>query len=237
MDKWGDETTVVNASYGSGSNTVEVVITKPLPLLFATLFLDTAPNASVRAVAGTGSSCEAMGACFVSLETEAADAIYFGNEIDVDLTGCGIKVNSSNDGALDFEPIGDTTVINADISIVGSFDKIGNAEVTISDGNEDLITTGDKVAADPLAYLTPPVFTNWLLWARVWAEPRLASARPSRVSRPSRAWDLRLEPSRPPRSGVTRRNAFPSACSSTIRRSRSTRRGPGHHHHQEQHSP
>ena len=79
------------------STSIEVIITRPMPVLFSTLFLDTSFVATVRAVANATPSLQA--GCFVSLDPAGRDAIGF-QSAQAQLTGCGITVNSNDARAL-----------------------------------------------------------------------------------------------------------------------------------------
>ena len=152
----------INIPPTSGPNagnaeSIEVIITRPLPLLFSTLILDQPFFAKVRAVANAV-AVQDEAACFVSLNETSRAAIDFG-QTQTQLTGCGIKVNSNfgggvggNQGALEVRGSSTVTVTDAQVSVVG-----GIAEV----GTGDFVTTEEKITgstktSDPFGDIDVP---------------------------------------------------------------------------------
>ena len=139
------------------ADSIEVIITRPMPIYFLSLFIDQSFVATARAVANAV-AVQDEAACFVSLNETSRAAIDFGST-QTQLTGCGIKVNSNfgqgvdgNQGALEVGGSSSVTVIDAQVSVVG-----GIAEV----GTGDFVTTEEKVTgstktSDPFADIDVP---------------------------------------------------------------------------------
>ena len=86
--------------------------------------------------------------CIYALDPSATDAFLANGGATVNVN-CGIVVDSSDSKALETKGT-PTNLIASNISIVGNYNA--NAGSTIS----PTPTTGAKVVADPLAYLTSP---------------------------------------------------------------------------------
>ena len=131
------------------STSIEVIITRPMPILFATLFLDTEFIATVRAVANAIPSLEP--ACFVSLDPSGRDAVGF-QSAQTQLTGCGIKVNSNDPRALTIGGNSSVTVTDANVSVTGGINQGGSADFVTSRPPD----TGTPRAPDPFIDLDIP---------------------------------------------------------------------------------
>ena len=158
----------LNGPNAGNANSVEVIISQQLPLFFSGIFLSQGPTFQARAVANAlQGQQEAF--CFVSLDPAIDGAVSFagtgGNSTQAQLTGCGIKVNSTSQRALEVR--GDATLVvsqtPAPISIAGDSRLQGNATI---DTQGIPIQTGAPPAQDPLAGLQVPTqpagcnFTN-----------------------------------------------------------------------------
>lgn len=151
----------VNIPPESGPNagnatSVEVIITRPVPRLFSKLFLDVDFNANARAVASAVAAGEEP-VCFVSLNPDDKNAIRF-QSAQVQLTGCGIKVNSDDPSALNVAGNSDVTIKQSTVSVTGGFNQSGNSDLTITDENGDPSApfVGTPVVPDPFADLDVP---------------------------------------------------------------------------------
>ena len=154
---------VVNNPPKNGPNvgnafSVEVIISQELPLFFSGIFLSQGPEIQARAVANAVQVQE-QAFCFVSLDPAAANAVTFSGvgagSTQAQLTGCGIKVNSTDPSALFVR--GNATLVVSQIpepiSIVGNLTTQGNPTVN-TQGIP--IETGAPPAPDPFEDLEVP---------------------------------------------------------------------------------
>jgi Flp pilus assembly protein TadG len=88
----------LTGAFEGDTQAVEVTVTKPINLLFASLFLGETVTANARAVARLQKSSEA---CILALNTTASAAINVSGNVDVTLNGCSIAANSNSSEAID----------------------------------------------------------------------------------------------------------------------------------------
>jgi Tfp pilus assembly protein PilX len=152
-DATDDITVTINhpptKGFSKNSSSVEAVIVKQRPTLFASFFLGDDVNVTARSVA----SLKVLKApCILALAEHEEKALFFSGTADVNLQNCGINVNSDDeDGAMTAQGASVVGAVYADI--VGGLTQSNNAELDISD-----ITTGAKAFDDPYAALNVPTF-------------------------------------------------------------------------------
>ncbi len=124
---------------GESGDFWEVVVEQPQPMWFAALFMDAAPTARARAVAGTASG---GAACIIGLATTGV-SVDVGNN-SVSNSGCGVYANS-------ILMMKNNSAINGSAYVSGSIDKQNPSQITI--GNE---VVGVAPTPDPYADVTSP---------------------------------------------------------------------------------
>lgn len=150
-DATADITVTVNhpPTKGTSQNnsSVEAIIVKKRPTLFASFFLGEDVDVTARSVA----SLKVIKApCILALAEHEQAALFFGGTADVHLQNCGINVNSDDDdGAMTAQ--GASVVGAAYADVVGGITQSNNAEFEI-----DTVTTGAKPKDDPYAALNVP---------------------------------------------------------------------------------
>ena len=125
----GDTITVnkppTSGSFTSNAYAVEVVLSRPVALLFSGVFLDNAISIDTRAVATLTSETEA---CVLALDTSASGTLTNQGNADISMTGCAIAVNSSNSSALSIT--GSSTLTTDCVYVVGDYSVGSNATLT-----------------------------------------------------------------------------------------------------------
>lgn len=145
----GGATLTVNAPPATGphagrSGVVEVVLTRPEPVAFASLFRS-ALTLSARAVASAGGS----DSCILSLDTAAAGAFSMTGSGALTLSGCGLAVDSASASAVQMTGSGSIT---ADfLQTPGDVRLTGSARLNVG-----RLDTGAAAVADPFADLAIP---------------------------------------------------------------------------------
>lgn len=123
------------------SQSVEVVVAEPAPMIFTTAFLSSAPQVRARAVA----KAVVADACVYALNPTAAGALTISGSSQVQL-GCGVVVNSTHDQAA-LDQNGSGCISATAITIAGGYDG-------------SCVTPDPEVYTpqygDPLGYLQPP---------------------------------------------------------------------------------
>ncbi len=147
------------------SASVEVIITRPMEMVFTEVFSfirgeEFTATATVRAVA-SAVGAEEEAACFVSLDPTAKDAIGF-QSAQVQLTGCGIKVNSNDPSALAVKGNSAVVINESKVSVTGDINQVGGSDLTITDENGDPADpiTGSTPSPDPFADVDVPSFSG-----------------------------------------------------------------------------
>lgn len=125
------------------SSAIEVVATQPAPLYFSSLFLNTTPPITTRAVA----KAVVSDACIWALHPSARGAFTVSGGAQVDL-GCGVVVNSSHEEAA-LEQTGSSCLTATAVTVHGGY-------------SGTCVTPEPEVFApdygDPLGYLEEPTF-------------------------------------------------------------------------------
>lgn len=137
---FGDSVTL---SLHNGGMAVRAVVSDTAQSFLSGIFLDTPPTLSASALARR----KRASICILSLETEAADAIYLQGASDITSPGCRIYANSTDPAALRLQ--GAATITSLSTCVVGGFS--GNPARTTPG-----VDTGCPPAADPLESLEPP---------------------------------------------------------------------------------
>jgi Flp pilus assembly protein TadG len=141
-----------SGAYTTDSSAIEVVISQPQPLFFSSLFLNTQPTASSRAVALEGSSSDG---CVMALDKgDVTDGLGDSGTGKLTLNGCTIYVNSSSSSALQMS--GSASINALAAYIVGNYSMSGTATFTTTKG----ITTGSTAALNPYASVSVPTFSG-----------------------------------------------------------------------------
>jgi len=122
---------------------VEVIVTEPAPVYFASLFLDAAPPITTRAVA----KAVVSDACIWSLHPSAEGAFNVSGTADVDLD-CGVVINSEHEQAALLQE-GSSCVAATSVSVHGGY--TGSCV-----SPEPEVFTPNY--GDPLSYLTAPAY-------------------------------------------------------------------------------
>jgi hypothetical protein len=142
----------LSGSYTSSSSAIEVLISQPQPLFFSSLFLNSQPTASSRAVALEGSSSDG---CVMALDKgDVTDGLGDSGTGKLTLNGCTIYVNSSSASALQMS--GSASINALAAYIVGNYTMSGTATFTTTNG----ITTGSTAAPNPYAGVSVPTFSG-----------------------------------------------------------------------------
>jgi hypothetical protein len=122
---------------------VEVIVTEPAPVYFASLFLDEAPAITTRAVA----KAVVSDACIWSLHPTAQAALSVSGSAQLDLD-CGVVVNSDHEQAA-VQQTGSACLHATSVSVHGGYSGF-------------CVTPEPEVFTpsygDPLDYLTPPTY-------------------------------------------------------------------------------
>lgn len=129
---------------GASGDFWEVVVEQPQPMWFAALFIDAAPTARARAVAGTASG---GAACIIGLATTGI-SVDVGNN-SVTNGGCSVYANS-------ILTMKNNSAINGAAFVAGSIDKQNPSQITIGNEVVGVAPTPDPYADAP----NPPPCTN-----------------------------------------------------------------------------
>ena len=125
---------------------VEVIINRPMPLFFSSVFLKDPVTIQVRAVATA--KIQGGGAfCFIALDSANNPGIGFKNS-QAQLTNCGIKSNSNDNRSLAVTGTSLVSVDKAEVSVVGNIFETGGANL---DTHGTPPETGSDPAGDPFA--------------------------------------------------------------------------------------
>jgi len=151
----------VNNPPTSGSNTgnsqaIEVVISEPQSMMFASLFMTSSPTISARAVAAPSSSSSGTGAanCIVALDRGLVTDVNDTGNSTLNMQQCNLQINSPSADALNMS--GSVTINAKTVSIVGNYETSGNATLNASGG----VVTGGSAMADPYANVSIPSYTG-----------------------------------------------------------------------------
>src|SRR5579885_342939 len=136
----------LNGSYTGASynhKAVEVIVTKPASLLFASLFLPSAPTVAARSVAVIAPG---GGDCMLATSRTASQAIAVIGNATVNIA-CGVADNSNASDALYLQGNG-TLITSSSVTVNGQFSATGRA-YTLSYGSSDI--GNGTVTTDPYA--------------------------------------------------------------------------------------
>ena len=111
-----------SGSYTSNDYAVEVVLSRPVALLFSGVFLDNAISVDTRAVATLTSKTEA---CVLALDTSSSGTLKNQGNANISMTGCAVAVNSSNSSAITITV--NSTLTTDCASVVGGYSVGSNA--------------------------------------------------------------------------------------------------------------
>lgn len=150
----GGVTVSVNTPPTSGSHTtsaqaVEVIVTRPFQRFFSVFFSRDAATIRARAVAVAGSTGEG---CVVALNVAASDTLEIGGNPVVNLAGCSVYANSTDQEALSMN--GKATLTAKSVELVGGYSTSGQAKIT------GPIHTGVPPIPDPYADVAVPTYSG-----------------------------------------------------------------------------
>lgn len=138
--------------YEDDDDAIEIEVRRYRPLLLSTMFL-AGENVEIvmRSVVRMGSR---SAYCVLALSESASGAISFQGGPTVDLEGCGINANSTEDDALS---MGGNSSLNADwAQVVGGIDLSGGATLTTDQDPEESAPNRTDPYADLPAPPRPP---------------------------------------------------------------------------------
>ena len=131
-------------NYTTNNYAAEAIVRQANPTYFMNLFNISSVTVAARSVVIAGNSSN----CIYVLNSSAQDAFLASGGSTINLN-CGIVDDSSHSKGLETTG-GSTHLIATNISVVGGYNASGGSTISPTP------TTGAKVVADPLAYLTAP---------------------------------------------------------------------------------
>jgi hypothetical protein len=131
-------------NYTTNNYAAEAIVRQANPTYFMNLFNISSVTVAARSVVMADNSAN----CIYVLDSSAQDAFFATGGATVNLN-CGIVDDSSNSKSLETSG-SNTHLIATNISIAGNYNANGNSTISPTP------STGAKVVADPLAYLTTP---------------------------------------------------------------------------------
>ena len=143
----------INNAPESGPNAgnnlaVEAILVKPRATMMSSFFLGDSVTISSRAVAVVN---ESGPFCVLALDPTAGSALRFGGTAELQMTACGIVVNSSASNAMNL--VGGAIVGATYADIVGNYTKSNNSTLDLEEGAPN---TGVEELPDPYAHLDVP---------------------------------------------------------------------------------
>ena len=138
-------------SLAGETTAVEVVLARPHPTLFASLFLDGPVTIAARAVAAVDVTGEA---CVLALDGSASAAFLGQGSTTVNMPGCTMASNSASNSAIQIS--GSATVIAHSLWTVGGVVISGSSETTL----ERPATQHAWALHDPMADMAVPSFVG-----------------------------------------------------------------------------
>ena len=121
------ETTVyfppATGPYAGNTQYVEVIINKPTPTIFGSIFNVSSMNVQARGVAGVASY--ALN-CVYSLDPTAASGLEVENGGELN-TNCGVAINSSSSSGLELNSSGKVVATGSSIGVVGNYNGGGGS--------------------------------------------------------------------------------------------------------------
>ena len=154
----GDSITVnkppTSGAFTSNEFAVEVVLSRPVALLFSGVFLDNAISVDTRAVATLTSETEA---CVLALDTSSSGTLTNQGNAAITMTGCAVAVNSSSSSAMG---ITGTSTLTTDCAyVVGDFSVGSNAALTTECPSAQ---SGSLAVDDPYEDVAEPAIASCL---------------------------------------------------------------------------
>lgn len=141
-----------NGSYTSDSNAIEVLLSEPRNLLFASMYLSGDVTINVRSVAALTGGSEA---CILALDPTASCAVKNSGSTNIYLNGCSVAVNSNDSTALCLS--GSSLTTTECVSVVGGYSIGGSATITTACTQPQ---TNMPPVEDPYASIPdPPAFS------------------------------------------------------------------------------
>jgi len=141
---------VTGANIGNTS-AVEVILSEPRSMLFASVIKSTGVTISSRAVALSGGGGDA---CILGLNTTLQNAIELSGNAAITATGCVIASNSSH--ASSIEITGNATITADSLSTVGGYSVSGAATLTTTTAPQ----TNASAISDPYSSFAPPPYAG-----------------------------------------------------------------------------
>lgn len=127
---------------------VEAILVKPRTTMMSSFFMGDSVSISTRAVAVVA---DAGPFCVLALDGSAGAALRFGGAAELDMTACGIIVNSTANNAMDL--VGGAIVGATYADIVGDYTKSSNSTLDLEEGAPN---TDAEALPDPYGHLDVP---------------------------------------------------------------------------------
>jgi Putative Flp pilus-assembly TadE/G-like len=169
----------------------EVVVTKPAPLQFASIFMTSSPTIVARALTKLNVS---TGDCMLALNTTAAMAFNTQGSVTINVP-CGMAAASCNADAFDVTG-GATSITTSGLRVCGGTSNVPN---NVS------VTTGDHSITDPYASRQLPTLGTGYPNGSTWPANTLQSITPAYTYTP---------PGGTITSSINSTTMFPSGCNS-----------------------
>ena len=155
----GDNTITVatppsSGAFAGNADYIEVSITAPSSLMFASLFLDSNVNITVRAVAVVSTTSSDDDACVLALNDTDSQALRFRGNSSIDVTGCVVASNSSDSTSIDISGTADVTAQG--LQPVGDYSVGGSSTLNTT----DTPSSGASAVDDPYADLEVPAYAG-----------------------------------------------------------------------------
>lgn len=155
----GDNTITISTpptsgAYAGNSDYIEVSMTAPSTLMFASLFLDEAVEITVRAVAVVAATSSDDDACVLALNDTDSDALKFRGNASIDVSGCVVASNSSDSTSITIS--GSATLTAESLQTVGDYSVGGSATLNTTTDP----TSGASAVDDPYADLEVPSYSG-----------------------------------------------------------------------------
>ncbi|MGE5268123.1 MAG: pilus assembly protein TadG-related protein [Thiohalocapsa sp.] len=141
-----------SGSYTTNNKAWEVIITKPQPMWFASLFMASAPSATARAVAIPGIPGQY---CLLELDPSSSGAISLQGSPQINAPACNIMANSSSPSAVTLG--GSSKIIAQNLATVGDpgYSTTGNASITAT------LAPKAQALKDPYSKVSVPASSTW----------------------------------------------------------------------------
>ncbi|MEG3617948.1 pilus assembly protein TadG-related protein [Magnetovibrio sp. PR-2] len=143
-----------SGSYAGNSDYIEVSMTAPSSLMFASLFLDNDVEITVRAVAVVSASAGSGDACVLALNNSMEKSLLFSGNANMDMSGCVVASNSTDSNSIQIS--GSATVTAESLQTAGDYTTVGAASLTTTTDP----TTGAAEVTDPYEDLEVPAYAG-----------------------------------------------------------------------------